>query len=873
MSTIHDYYKPQSYLINEVNTSRSGEDSIKHQDDLTDVVPPISHDSPLLEGHTPRSDKEEAKTTHDKVITRLKLRVKRLKKKRKARTSQPINMRLFKGRVKTSTYKSLGKDASKQGRNDDKIEELNLTDGADTKVLVEDNGSGEKTLIKLRSKKEKKKGVAFRDVEEPPRLTRSTITLQPLLTVDPKDKEFDEIQARMDADHELAVRMTHEEQEKYTIKESARLLAEYFIKRKKQLVAKRAEAKRNQPPTRTQVRNTMITYLKHIDDFIPMDSKKEEKKSVETESKGKKGKRIKRVADSTLKQKSSKKQKMMHEQESAKSDEEESADYEHEKEELRTWEVPSFDKPKPQPQALPNCPPLDASLGTQRGLKPPIKPQSPNSFRMKVLDNLTIQTPPLSLVASFHLRDMYCYYRLCIDDPKKHYGFKPGLLRHSGSLGVNFSKLEMIDDDWGLESKEVYFLGRALNSPIWPKEVEKVIFDEKNHPNRVSAQPKVPDESKDKTTSTNEGISTKLGVLDVPKDQYKSENVSWGNSEDDDRHNDDGDDDDVDSDAGGDIEASDSEKTNYDKDEIPNLNQNKDEDEEDYVHTPNSFKFTKDDEEYEELYKDVNMRSYTIEFEKKAKDERKRYIGHVEKSVKDIIKDEVKAKSSSQLKSTYVAAVSLTEFELKKILLYKMQKSKLYRATQEHKDIYDALVKSYKLYKDLFESYGKLYSLKRDHEDKDKNEDHSTVSNQRLKKQKTSKDVEPSKGFKSKESKSSSSNGIKSQSKSFAFNMLKGTCRSRVELEYHFKECYKDVIDRLDWNNLKGQEYPFDLSKPLSLIEDQGRQVVTVNYFINNNLEYLKGGSSSRKYTNSTTKTKAAKYDDIQGIEDMVPSL
>ncbi|GJV01284.1 hypothetical protein Tco_1334853 [Tanacetum coccineum] len=50
----------------------------------------------------------------------------------------------FLGRVETSTDKSLGEDASKQGRNDDKTEELNLTDGADTKVIMEDKGSGEK---------------------------------------------------------------------------------------------------------------------------------------------------------------------------------------------------------------------------------------------------------------------------------------------------------------------------------------------------------------------------------------------------------------------------------------------------------------------------------------------------------------------------------------------------------------------------------------------------------------------------------------------------------------------------------------------------------------------------------------------------------
>nr|GFB61640.1 hypothetical protein [Tanacetum cinerariifolium] len=54
------------------------------------------------------------------------------------------------------------------------------------------------------------------------------------------------------------------------------------------------------------------------------------------------------------------------------------------------------------------------------------------------------------------------------------------------------------------------------------------------------------------------------------------------------------------------------------------------------------------------------------------------------------------------------------------------------------------------------------------------------------------------------------------------FNLLKWTCRSQVELEYNFKECYKAVIDRLDWTNLEGHEYPFDLSKPLPLIKVQG---------------------------------------------------
>ncbi|GJT72197.1 hypothetical protein Tco_1031483 [Tanacetum coccineum] len=127
--------------------------------------------------------------------------------------------------------------------------------------------------------------------------------------------------------------------------------------------------------------------------------------------------------------------------------------------------------------------PLDQTklenVGDERGPQPPIKPHSSDSFRMKVVEPLTIHTPPSPHVASFHPKDMYCYYRPCINDPKKHYGFKPGLLGHSGSLGVDFSKSGMIKDDWKLESKKVSFLGRGFNSPVRPKEVEKVMFDEK----------------------------------------------------------------------------------------------------------------------------------------------------------------------------------------------------------------------------------------------------------------------------------------------------------------------------------------------------------------------------------------------------------
>ncbi|GJU58128.1 hypothetical protein Tco_1235894, partial [Tanacetum coccineum] len=63
-------------------------------------------------------------------------------------------------------------------------------------------------------------------------------------------------------------------------------------------------------------------------------------------------------------------------------------------------EVSSFDGPEPQP--LLNIPSLDVSLGDVIGIEPPIKPHSLDSSRMKVVDYLITQTPPLPHVANSH---------------------------------------------------------------------------------------------------------------------------------------------------------------------------------------------------------------------------------------------------------------------------------------------------------------------------------------------------------------------------------------------------------------------------------------------------------------------------------------
>ncbi|GJU78000.1 hypothetical protein Tco_1275070 [Tanacetum coccineum] len=114
----------------------------------------------------------------------------------------------------------------------------------------------------------------------------------------------------------------------------------------------------------------------------------------------------------------------------------------------------------------------------------------------------------------------------------------------------------------------------------------------------------------------------------------------------------------------------------------------------------------------------------------------------IEELIKESRDEVTLAKVSSQPHSTYEAASTLTEFELKKILIDKMEKSKSYLAAPEHRDCYESLKKSYDLDKDFFFSYD-VCSLKRGRKDKDKDEDPSVGSDRRLKKRKTSKDVEP----------------------------------------------------------------------------------------------------------------------------------
>ncbi|GJW60586.1 hypothetical protein Tco_0109921 [Tanacetum coccineum] len=114
------------------------------------------------------------------------------------------------------------------------------------------------TLVALGAQDQEQNSVVIHDVEEEPRIAT------PVPTVQSQDKEFDNVQARMEANALLAARLQEEEREQFSIDEQARFLVETIAERKKFFAAQRAKQIRNNPPTKTQLRNKMITYLKKM---------------------------------------------------------------------------------------------------------------------------------------------------------------------------------------------------------------------------------------------------------------------------------------------------------------------------------------------------------------------------------------------------------------------------------------------------------------------------------------------------------------------------------------------------------------------------------------------------------------------------------
>nr|GEU54478.1 integrase, catalytic region, zinc finger, CCHC-type, peptidase aspartic, catalytic [Tanacetum cinerariifolium] len=283
-----------------------------------------------------------------------------------------------------------------------------------------------------------------------------------------------------------------------------------------------------------------------------------------------------------------------------------------------------------------------------------------------------------------------------------------------------------------------------------------------------------------------------------------------------------------------------------------------------------------------------------------AQAENDEFLKTIDENMQKIIKEQVK----EQVKTSYAIAADLSKMELKKILTEKIKGNKSIQRSNEQRNLYKALVDAYESDKIILDTYGDTVTLKRCRDDDaDKDEEPSAGSDQGSKRRREGKEPESTSAPKEKATRSAGRSPLRWKSphiqslkqkpptpdrdwnktlsathgsihpwiselakqsdsrSSFndtlvdfsnflinrfkvdtltlkllagpTYELLKGSCKSLVELEYHLEEVYKATIDQLDWVNLEG--------------------------------------ASSRKYTTSITKTKAADYEHIKWIEDLMP--
>nr|GEV49872.1 hypothetical protein [Tanacetum cinerariifolium] len=328
-------------------------------------------------------------------------------------------------------------------------------------------------------------------------------------------------------------------------------------------------------------------------------------------------------------------------------------------------------------------------------------------------------------------------------------------------------------------------------------------------------------------------------------------------------------------------------------------------------------------------------------------------LPRIKQAVNEQLEAEVLTRSSHSSRTSYAVVADLSEMELKKILIEKMEGNKSIQRSDEQRNLYKALVDAYESDKIILDTYRETVTLKRRRDDdEDKDEKASAGPDRGSKRRREGKEpdsasapTETAKGpdlerraddqpmvqssqhlewfsqpqkpptldrdwnktlpavhgsiqpwiseLAKQADTRSSFNELMDTPLDFpniimnrltvdtltpdllagpTYDLMKGSCKSMIELEYHLEEVYKATTDQLDWVNPKGQQYPHNLLQPQPLIpNNQGRHVIPFAHFINNDLEYLRGGASSRKYTTSVTKTKAADYGHIKWIKDLVP--
>ncbi|GKD48260.1 hypothetical protein Tco_1277236 [Tanacetum coccineum] len=207
-------------------------------------------------------------------------RVKRLEKKKRSRTHRLKSLHKVSLSDRVESFgdeENLGEDASKQGRinaidADEDITQVNDQD--DANMFDVNTLTGDKVLAISE--------VAVKDVnltkfDKEVRLAREKAKKEQEANV-ALTEEWDDIQAKIEADHELAQRLQAQEQEELSNVEKATLFVQLLEKRRKHFAEKRAEEKRNKPLTQKifdRAFKRVNTFVDFSTDLVEGSSKRE----------------------------------------------------------------------------------------------------------------------------------------------------------------------------------------------------------------------------------------------------------------------------------------------------------------------------------------------------------------------------------------------------------------------------------------------------------------------------------------------------------------------------------------------------------------------------------------------------------------------
>nr|GEU69475.1 hypothetical protein [Tanacetum cinerariifolium] len=164
---------------------------------------------------------------------------------------------------------------------------------------------------------------------------------------------------------------------------------------------------------------------------------------------------------------------------------------------------------------------------------------------------------------------------------------------------------------------------------------------------------------------------------------------------------------------------------------------------------------------------------------------------------------------------------------------------------QVKEQVKKALFDAYESNKIILNTYGDTVTLKRSRDDADKDEEPFAGSDRGSKRRRKGKKLESTRAPKEKATKTTgkSTQGSKSHQKTTS----------------EFIPAKEPMQTTQDLKEPSHQEFEI------------GLRVIPFDHFINNDLEYLRDGAFSRKYTTSVTKTTVVDYGHIKWIKDLVP--